>query len=310
MDFNNPDTRKECVDLIQKVAKELQPGLESRLMELLNPEEQIIQDYLIGLSFKDGAWYRPMHNVIVPAAMMAICNRDNYNRDLVIPALLHDAGNSLMYVASTSEGADWENVDKRKKHMELGGIMTHTALTLLKSQGILDITDKRILELKNIVDTHDFPYLGIDLEDKEAQAHRCADRVFVMSCLSFYKDLIACSGDYNYKEKAADFGFKINPKEFLLSRMPFFYNHEYQLPDTWDKDKLPFKKERVSFNEGGRCEPPYTITGRKLVDDMFLRRSSELRVLDGLKDPKEFGEFFKGSYETEINMILDMAGRK
>ncbi len=119
MDFSQKETRLEVVNTMKEVEREERNFFQNMLNNMLTHPEKIVQDYVNQLGFQEGAWYRPFHNIIVPAAMIAICKKENVNRDLVYVAQLHDAGNSLMKVTETTQGADWENVDKRWKHMEI-----------------------------------------------------------------------------------------------------------------------------------------------------------------------------------------------
>src|SRR3989338_2764802 len=142
MDFTNQNYRKETVGFMKEIASARQAGFDRSLNDFLSPAEKAVQSYVQELGFSEGAWYRPSHNTIVTAAMAAICEQEGYSRNLVFAAQMHDAGNSLMKVADTTEGASWESVDKRWKHMEIGGVMLYTALSLLRGMGKVDISDK------------------------------------------------------------------------------------------------------------------------------------------------------------------------
>ncbi len=308
MDFTNPDHRKEVVKLMKEIASGRQADFDKSLNNLLLPAERVVQSYVQELGFSEGAWYRPIHNIIVTAAMITICERENYSRNLVFAAQLHDAGNSLMKVADTTEGASWESVDKRWKHMELGGVMLYTALGLLRGIGQVEISNQEILNLKRIVDTHDFPYLGKELTDPEAQAHRCADRVFVPSALSWYKDMIAHFSDKSYLEKAVQLQFQLSPREFLLSRLAFFYQNEESLPQQWNQEDLPLIIARAVYNEGERCEPAYTATGKEIVDNLFLSRVGELEPVREAVTPQQFASLFEKVFVEETEGILRFAG--
>ncbi len=308
MDFTNSNYRKEAVGLMKEIASKRQADFDKSLNDLLLPAERVVQSYVQELGFSEGAWYRPIHNTIVTAAMAAICEREKYSRNLVFAAQLHDAGNSLMKVADTTEGASWESVDKRWKHMEIGGVMLYTALGLLKEIGQIEISNQEILNLKRIVDTHDLPYLGKELTDSEAQAHRCADRVFVPSALSWYKDMIAHFSDKSYIEKADQLGFELSPQEFLLSRLAFFYQDEESLPQQWNRENLPLIIVRARYNEGERCEPAYTITGKEIVDNIFLSRAGELEQVKEVTTPQQFASLFEKVFVEETEGILRFTG--
>ncbi len=307
MIFDTLARRKKIIGVMREIAEARQPDFDRALEELLTAPEKGVQQYAQQLGFAEGAWYRPAHNVLVPAAMIAAVNRDGFARDLVIPAILHDAGNSLMKVAQTTDGADWENADKRYKHMEIGGIMLHTTLGILRSQGKIEITDERIAELKAIVDTHDFPYLGQPLTNHEARAHRGADRTFVPSALSWYKDLIAHYSDQKYLGRAKAAGFEIGPKEFLLCRMAFFYESNDALPIAWNRTKFPLDTSRVTYNEGQECEPCYGCSDKAIVDSMISSRAAELPEVLGADTATRFGDLFERVFTQEVQAVIEYA---
>lgn len=310
--FDTESNREECINLMKEIEKQERLDITNRIKKILNKPEKIVYDYISELGFQEGAWYRPAHNNIVTAAMVSICNKENYSRDLVYAAQLHDAGNSLMKIAPTTKGADWQNTDKRLKHMEIGGIMTHAILGFLNSQSKKEvILNERIKKLKEIVEIHDNPYIGKKLpDDKETKALRCADRVFVPTTLSFYKDLIAYRSDNKYIKEAQKYGLDISPKNFLLFRLAFFYENESQLPTNWDKKQLPLSPEKVVFNESKKCEPPYTKTGKELIDYILTKRANELESILYVKTPGEFAQIFEESYVRETNSIISFAAKR
>lgn len=305
MNLKDEHFRKQAVGLMKEIANFHQSQLGDNLSELLTEPEKIIYKFVRDLSFQEGAWYRPAHNIIVPAAMISICQREDFPRDLVYPALLHDAGNSLMVVADTTKGADWENPDKRYKHMQLGSTMTSTALLFLKSLGY-EMDTKRIPVLAEIVATHDYPYLCRELTTREELAHRDADRVFVPSALSWYKDLIAHASDTKYLEKAKASGMEISPEQFLLCRLAFFYKSETELPKLDDSANLHLHPELASYNECGKTESPYTDTAKEMIDEMFVRRASELETVRGCS-LEQFGRLFERAFVSEIERLLERA---
>ena len=119
INLTDPDTRRELVKIMEEIYKKNESSLKEELTKLLNKHERLIQNYLNDITFEEGNWFRTPHNLFVPAAMISICKNEDYPRDLVYAAQLHDAGNSLMKVSETTSGADWENKDKRRKNMEV-----------------------------------------------------------------------------------------------------------------------------------------------------------------------------------------------
>ena len=175
MNFGSKSTGTECIQVMQEIARHQEPTHIAVLSKKLSPVEQKVFKWVNELGYSEGAWYRPMHNLIVTAAMASLSRRQDVSQDLIFPAMILDAGNSLMTIAPASEGAAWESPDKRLEHMKVGSEMTFTVLTLLKSMGQLKISNDRIGELADIVSVHDNPYLGLPLEGAEAQALRSVD---------------------------------------------------------------------------------------------------------------------------------------
>ncbi len=330
MDFTNESVRKKTIGVMQEISKNRQPELNRTLHSLLTPAEQEIQRFVDGLAFQEGAWYRPAHNVIVPASMIAICRYGSYStfdisgetatyiqhapypRDLVFVAQLHDVGNSRMKIEETTKGADWERVDKRWTHMQIGSDMLNEQLKDLRARGILDIPDERIAELRAIVATHDFPYIeGMPLKDPEARAHRGADRTFVPSVLSFWKDFIAYCVTPKYLDGARKLGLELTPETFLSARLAFFYDNRSPLSTVPDalQHTHSLDKRLASWNEGGRCEPAYTDVEKRVIDAMLTRRSHEVAAVTSgsMHTSDDFGALFERAFVDETTTLLSYA---
>src|SRR3989338_2611245 len=101
MNFNDEETRQDAIGVMKEIASYNHKSFKVKLDLILTAPERIIQEEVDMLGFKEGAWYRPEHNIIVPAAMIAICKKEGFNRDLVFAAQIHDAGNSKMKIAET-----------------------------------------------------------------------------------------------------------------------------------------------------------------------------------------------------------------
>ena len=310
IDFSIDKEREEIVEIMKEILEKENRIFNKELEKILDPVEVDIQKRITNLSFKEGSWFRPAHNIFVPLSMISICKYDNYSRDLVFVAQMHDIGNSLMEIAKTTKGADWENVDKRKKHMELGADLLTEWLSQYKALGKLGISKERIAELSEIVATHDNPYLGMPLKGgEEAKALRCADRTFIMMAGSFYKDLAAYLSDEKYLKKAEKFGVQLSPEEFLKFRLAFFYKNKEDLPEEWDTTLFPLEPDRAGYNEGGRYDEPYTRTGRKIVGELFKRRAKELENLSEIRTTLEFANLFEKGYSTDVNSLINLASR-
>jgi len=334
--FDSADTRKELVSIMQEIAKAHEPEHARLLKDMMTPPEIAVQDYVDELGFKEGAWYRPAHNKLVPAAMMAICHQTFRGgqlvpRDLVYVAQMHDAGNSYMAVAATTQGADWESVDKRWGHMGIGAGMLAKKLNELRSKGVLEMDDRRIADLYLIAATHDFPYLGTPFKNPrddfgplgprvadEALAHRDADRAFVMSTLSFWKDLVAQMSDKGYERKANELGYeRVTPELMFRARTAFFYdryNSDEAKPQadeeasTWVLTGTDMGYDILAtYNEGGKVERMSTRTGQRIVRRQFSARARELEQVADMSTPKQFGDMFATAFDSEMRQMFRYA---
>ncbi|MDP6586269.1 MAG: hypothetical protein QF535_16580, partial [Anaerolineales bacterium] len=236
------------------------------------------------------------------------------------------------------EGANWENTDKRWKHMELGAEMLEEELEAhVKS---LEIKPERLRKLSLIVRTHDLPYIrvgsqadtqlptvtveelfslaevhtyggdnpvGYRLIDPETRAMRGADRTFVPSALSWYKDMVSHFSDVGYLAKAKGLGFELSPEQFLRSRMAFFWDNAEAVPTRWDLDTFNLDTSRAAYNEGGRCEAPYTSTDAAIISNMMGRRAAELDAVNAATTPDQFAQVFERAFVSEMKYVIERA---
>ena len=255
-------SRRESLLLALQDAAEraLAPAREI-LRNKLTPVEREIQDYVESLPLSAGAWYRPIHNVIVPLAMLKICEAQTASRDLVIAAQLHDIGYSAVNLQAQLEQSRKELKDARTLHMDLGAKMAADFLATLKANKHLVIDDERILQIKEIIATHDNPYLGKQLVGQEALLHRDADRCFVLSCVSFWKDYLAYISDPQAIESCNEARLPATPDTLLNARrFSFGLTHTNVVPN---------------LNESGP-ELPVSQFTKRVSEHMLQSRHDEI----------------------------------
>jgi len=287
--------------LVLRHQAEFNAGLEACLDEVERQTQRFVQ----GLGYAKGAWYRTPHNVIVTAVMVCIHARERCARDLVLAAQLHDVGYSVMELSSVAQGASWEG--RRHEHMFRGADVAFGHLHTLVASLDLGLSGERIRKLTRIIATHDDPYGGKDLADPEARLVRSADRAFVPSALSYYKDMLAIGADTGYLEKLAKLGLELSPHSMLMCRLAFFYPSDDALPSGWDRGALPIRAELAAFNEGGRCEPCYTSTESEVVGEMFRARARELSALELVSSVEGFVSLVEDAFTHETREILSKA---
>lgn len=85
MNIESPEERRLVLDGMKSIADSSLPAYESRLLSRLTPYEQEIYRAVRQRAFEEGSWYRPIHNVVVPSAMLAICYAEGLDRKTLMP---------------------------------------------------------------------------------------------------------------------------------------------------------------------------------------------------------------------------------
>jgi hypothetical protein len=269
------EMRRMFLSSLEEATRRAMPECEALLIAQLTDLEKKVYSFVRSHNFVDGAWYRPIHNVVVPCAMIVIVERSGASRDLVLAAMLHDIGYAGLKIPGTLEGAAWDTKDVRESHMAASAEMSRRFLREKQESGELDTTAERIEKLVEIIATHDNPYIGKPLSESEALLHRDADRAFVISTVSFWKDYIAYLSDKQHIKKFAEEGITLTPEAFLRLRQGSF-----------ESDDANEMARFTSF------EPMTSEWGKAICDGQRARRQAEirqveasLRVAAGLKEP-------------------------
>lgn len=184
--------------------------------------ERLTLSFVHSQPLSDGSWYRPFHNLFVPMAMIRICESSGADRDLVLAAILHDVGYSALEIPGTLQGAAWDKKHARLEHMAASRVMSERHLRQLINDGNLSMSEERLQKILEIIATHDDPYIGKPLSDSEALLHRDADRLFVISCTSFWKDYLALLSDPTQLKRFDGAGVEATPEALLAQRQLSF----------------------------------------------------------------------------------------
>jgi hypothetical protein len=142
--------------------------------------------------------------------------------------------------------------------------MSRRFLNDKRDSGELTISQERIEKLVEIIATHDNPYIGKPLTEQEALLHRDADRAFVISTTSFWKDYIAYLSDKKHIKRFAEADITLTPEAFLRLRQGSF--------------------ERDDSNEMARFtsyEPMTSELGKAICEGQRLRRLAEIHEVEG-----------------------------
>lgn len=265
------EMRRMLLGSLEQATRLAELECESMLLDQLSPLENKVFSFVRSHNFVEGAWYRPIHNVLVPRAMIEICERTGASRDLVLAAMLHDVGYAGLKIPGTLEGAKWDTRDVRESHMEAGAQMSRKFLNQLREEGSLDISPERIEELVQIIATHDNPYIGKPLTGQEALLHRDADRAFVISAVSFWKDYLAYLSDSKHVKTFAEAKIKLTPEAFLRLRQGSF-----------EEDSTNTMARFTSY------EPMTSEVGAEICAGQLARRLAEIpKVLSALQASAE-----------------------
>ena len=214
--------RVRLLNALQEASRSAEKECKELLIERLNSTERELLDWVNYFPFVDGSWYRPIHNLVVPMAMARICRESNAPRILLIPAIVHDVGYTAFEVPGTLQGAGWTSVSMREGHQLASKEMSKPILARLREEGKLTMSDDTLEHILEIIATHDNPYIGDPLTDPLAKLHRDADRSFVISCVSFWKDYLAYLSDAKRMQKFAADGVRLSPDTFLRLREASF----------------------------------------------------------------------------------------
>ena len=302
--IHDPECRRQCVAALERADERVRLQLQSRVEALLSPLEQKLLADVDRLAFTEGSWYRVTHNRIVPLAMRRIINGEQEADDLMLAAIAHDAGYAMIAIAATTAGPDWQAPDRRQGHMDEGARYLEETLRAYRDAGELTITDERIATLRDIVATHDNPYLGEPLSTREERLHRDADRCFVMSHLSFWKDYLAYVSTDDWATSLAEWGEAPTPEALLLQRLPSFYRTSAELPANWDASVYPLTVDRAALNEGGAHESIESALAKQIVDQLFVARAHELERFYACSTVDELEAFFEQALYQDLDRFV------
>lgn len=290
MDFQDAEVRGKALEVLKLETKTAVPKFTSRLMEYLTPLEEALHREGEELAFEEGSWYRPNHNDFVPAAMLALTQYHNLNRRVLVPAsITHDFGYSAMKIGERA--AAWEGEDNRIAHMMAGIPRVAEMLRTYKSLEDSELTPIEVKRILDLVATHDNVYVGIDPVTDDQKYHLDADRLFMCTVTSFYKDAINLM-DSDRTESVAD---------HLMGRLVHHFTPE-QNPLGPD---FPYDPSKVTQSEAGKLVP-YTLDLAVVIgSEQIVQRANEIRegITEGSLD--DFRDGIREALGKEVDWILE-----
>ncbi|MFO0906519.1 MAG: hypothetical protein U0939_26175 [Pirellulales bacterium] len=232
-----------------------------------------LAEWVIG-EYSDPAkrrWYDPLHIAFSTQFALDLVAAGAAD-PLIIPAiLLHDMG----YFAITDKEA-WNRPEVRVTHMQEGAAL---AAEVLARHGYAPADLRRVV---GMVATHDNPYLGYPLSGADRLALRDCDRVWVMHCVSFYKDWSS--------KRAPD--PNTNVRRLLAVRRVHFYGEAARGEADWGVD------ESVWGEAAGRTEIPALAAAQAKIGRLFERRRGELA--SGVWERGQSGPDSLGAFLLEV----------
>lgn len=233
------------IKTLQDIVIRIQPKLSQLVRKELSGRDLDLLEYVFFRYYRPdnkGRWYDPYHILLSTRFAVQLAKIPGVS-SLVVPGIiLHDIGYSV--------------AEDRVGHMREGEILSRE---ILKGIGLFN--EKEIGKIAEMVGTHDNPYIGMPIKDPDGLALRDADRIFVMSFVSFYKDWVG-----KRKEKE-DFSLQ----DLYLSRMRSFHQDEV----------------------------PYTTLAKEWLDIQFGQRLNEIKM--GLTEDKNtFRKYAENYLKAEI----------
>ena len=284
MDIQTASERHEMLENLIAVVSHLTPSFSERLKSKLDENEVKLYGAVEGVTFEEGNWFRPHHNFIATSAMLALCLKDDLERNVLMPAaILHYIGYSALKISKY--GADWQGKDKRVAHMEAGALM---AKDVLKDSSL---SPEKIGEIIEIIRTHDNCYIGEPYQTHNQLYHRDADRLYVMSFSSFYKDAL------NY----LDTGIIFSVEEHLIDRIAHFYESE---DDNPIKPEFSLDRARSGKSEGKACIPFTLSTAKIFGGEQFVQRAEEVKERIADMNPSSFSKYSEQRLNLEADWLI------
>lgn len=202
--------------IVQKIVERKTHILIDILKERLTEFERELLELVMPRYTQGCRWYDPFHIPYSALFLINLCQKENLDRSVLLPALLlHDVGYSVL-TAGKNENAEKVkigivSVEDRAAHMKAGVQITAKLFAELRKRGFISETSVE-KTVQDIVATHDNPYMGIPLETPLEEQHRDADRIWVVAFVSFVKDYLR----YLEEEK------ETTPQMFLMERLATF----------------------------------------------------------------------------------------
>lgn len=299
-----PDARKRLTRVLEKQATQVLKNTDADYQKFLKPDERISQNAVDAMPWAEGNWFRPIHNRVVPLAMAVICTMNNEPRNFMHAAIWHDVGYTTLSVPSTDGGLSWASLEMRKEHMRRGAVLFEE---FAKGTGKAFFDVATAERFRDFIAVHDEKYIGGTIKEMDRPL-READRVFVPSLFSFYKDYIS------YAAKAAEEQRTETVEDHFIRRLQNFYPTKDAIPQRIRKLCQTLIDERFGEVDkeliAKKFEPQETVPGQKMIEAMLVARAQELKFLRTCTKLTQFSEYMGERGAAEFRALMRLARKK
>ncbi len=225
----------DAIEVLKEAVVRSQPELFQLVRERLDDRGQKLLDYVFEQYYLGdkmmGRWYDPYHVLYSTRFALVLERTDEKISPLIVPSIiLHDIG----YCALLDK-TNLNNSQGRILHMQEGAAIAAKSLAEIGGFNPFEIGIS-----VEMVATHDNWILDIPTTDPDRLALIDADKIFVMSFISFHKDWVGEEGK------------NLSIQEFFDSRRHSFYGGKHslstKLAQQWrDKQFEARQKEKGIF---------------------------------------------------------------
>lgn len=238
------------IEVLKELAAKFQPDLLQVMRKELAGSDLKLLNYVFATYYQEGKvagrWYDPYHILLSTHFAAQLERTNDLVSPLIIPGIiLHDLGYCAFSAEDRASRTNWDDAAMRVIHMQKGAAVA--------AKSLVEVGGYNAFEIGIIVEmdaTHDNWILGISTEDPDCLALMDADKIFVMSFISFYKDW------------AGEEGKNLSVQEFFDSRRESFYRGKHslstslakqwrdrQLEARWQEIQQNILKDETSFRQ-------------------------------------------------------------
>ncbi|MFH1423789.1 MAG: hypothetical protein ABIG29_02440 [Candidatus Nealsonbacteria bacterium] len=238
----------DVIKALKEVSAKFQPDLFQVVKKELSVSDLKLLDYVFTTYYPEGntkgRWYDSYHVLLSTHFAVQLERTNDLVSPLIIPGIiLHDLGYTVLPDGSKK---NWSTGQNRILHMQEGAAVAAKCLAEMGCYNPFEIGI--IVEM---VATHDNWILGIPTSDADILALVDADKVFIMSFLSFFKDWVSEIG-HPADLSLQDF-YRLRQDLFYQAQVPFTglakLWRERQFKARWQEIQQDILRNETSFRQ-------------------------------------------------------------